>query len=193
MLSTLHGLHPIEGQPCIVNTDVQHNGHDEMTRNRLGICPQLDFRCNARITRIRVRAHRDSHRHDFPYIQVWRPLSEQSTIYHKIAQILVNSSHIVDLTFTEANISLTGRNRIHVQSGDAIGYLHPNDAAYKVRSLQTRGYELFQFIGYAPTVTTIDLNKADKRYTPRQPLFSFEIGKCVVSLLVVVLTVLKCH
>ena len=193
MLSTLHGLHPIEGQPCIVNTDVQHNGNDEMTRNRLGICPQLDFRCNARITRIRVRAHRDRHRHDFPYIQVWRPLSEQSTIYHKIAQILVNSSHIVDLTFTEANISLTGRNRIHVQSGDVIGYLHPNDAAYKVRSLQTRGYELFQFIGYAPTVTTVDLNKADKRYTPRQPLFSFEIGKCVVSLLVVGLTVLKCH
>ena len=162
-----------------MNTDVQHNGNDEMTRNRLGICPQLNFHCNARITRIRVRAHPDSHRHDFPYIQVWRPSSEASTIYHKVAQILVTSSHIVQSTYTEANIPLTGSNRIRVQSGDVIGYLHPNDAAYKVRSIQTRGYELFQFIGYAPTVTTIDLNYHYKRYTPRQPLFSFEIGKSV--------------
>ena len=163
-----------------MNTEVQHLGSDEMTHNRLGICPQLNFHCNARITRIRVRAHHDDQRHDFPYIQVWRLSSQHPTVYNKVAQILVTKSHIVDLRYTEANIPLTGSNRIRVQSGDVIGYLHPNDAAYKVRSMQTPGYELFQFNGYSPTVTTIDLNNHNERLTPRQPLLSFEIGKSVL-------------
>lgn len=169
--------HLIEGEECIEDVHIQHIGHDQMTRNRVGICPQLDFRCNARITRIRVRTLPDPARHDYPYIQVWRPLQQGSRVYNKVAQVQVNQSQLIVHKHYEANMSLTGANRIHVQLGDTIGYCHPFDAGFKVRTIQTRGYELYEFRGYNSTVVSLNLDEAYRRYTPRQPLITFELGK----------------
>ena len=50
-------------------------------------------------------------------------------------------------TYRTAHIILTGNNTIEVQSGDVIGYYHPSDACYRVGTIQTNGYILYQFSG----------------------------------------------
>ena len=171
-------LYSTEGQLCIENVNVQRIGLDEMNHNRLGIVPHLSFQCNVRITGIRVRLIPDKDRNNYPYIQVWRPSSQDSTIYTKIAQVQVDESHIVELTYVEANIPLTGNNRILVQSGDVIGYYHPPNARYRVRTIETAGYVLYMFDGVdGSTATSIDFNNANHHYGLRQPLIQFTIGK----------------
>ena len=171
---------PVGGQTCVENVDnVHHIGHDHMARGRFGICPQLDFKCNARITRIRVRILPDYHSPGYPYIQVWRPSSQDENIYEKVGQVQIKESHVLVLAYVEANIPLTGLNRIPVQSGDVIGYYHPSDTGYQVRTMHTRGYELYQFRDDGITVTSVDLNNAYRRYTPRRPLMEFKLGKCI--------------
>jgi len=149
-----------------------------MTRNRFGIVPHLHFHCNARITRIRVRLLPDENRHDYPYIQIWRPTSKDSTTYTKIAQVQVTKSHITRLTYVEANIPFTGNNRILVEAGDVIGYYHPLEVGYKVRTIQTSGFVLYMFINFDGfTATSVDLNYKNYRLTQQQPLIQFAIGK----------------
>ena len=185
-------LYSVRGQKCIASVNVQLNGSDEMTRNRLGIVPHLNFHCNARITRIRVRLLPDKNRNDYPYIQVWRPSSQDSTIYTKIAQVQVTESHITKLEYTEADIPLTGINRIVVESGDVIGYYHPLDAGYKVRSIQTTGYVLYEFKDDVSNVTSVDLNNANYHSALHQPLVNFTVGK-YVALSVVHMSLLLCY
>ena len=170
-------LHTVGGLNCTDYVDVQRIGNNEMTRNRLGIVPRLKFTFNARITRIRVRLLPDRQRNDYPYIQVWRPSSQDSTIYTKIAQVHVKHSHITKLEYIEADISLTGLNRIPVQLGDVVGYYHPFDAGYKVRTIDTSGYVLYKFLDDGSAVKSIDLNNAHVRTNHRQPLIKFTVGK----------------
>ena len=176
----LYILHSVGGQSCIQNVNVQRIGLYEMNHNRLGIVPHLSFHCNVRITGIRVRLTPDKERNNYPYIQVWRPLSQDSTSFTKIAQVQVDESHIVQLTYVEANIPLTGNNRILVQSGDIIGYYHPRNARYRVRTIETVGYAQYLFDGVdGSTATSVDLNNANHRSGLRHPLISFRISKWV--------------
>jgi len=167
----------IGGKACIEQVNVQQFGMDEMTRNRLGIVPNLNFHCNVRITRIRVRLLHDKYRFDYPYIQVWRPTSKYSTTYTKIAQVQATESYITRLTYVEANIPLLGTNRIVVESGDVIGYYHPYDVGYKVRTIHTAGYILYEFDVDGSTATSIDLNTKIHQLDLRQPMISFTISK----------------
>ena len=174
----LYILYSVHGQACIENVDVQQSGSDDMTHNRSGIVPHLSFHCNVRITGIRVRLLPDRHRNNYPYIQVWRPSSQDSTIYSKTAQVQVNESHITELTYVEANIPLTGNNRILVQSGDVIGYYHPPNARYRVRTIETAKYVLYEFTDDGSTTTSVDLNNAIDHSGLSQPLINFTVGKC---------------
>ena len=168
----------VGGRDCVQNINVQQIGTEFMTRNRLGIVPHLNFHCNARITRIRVRLLPDRQRNDYPYIQVWRPSSQDSTIYTKIGQVQVTESHITKLQHIEANVPLSGINRILVKSGDVIGYYHPNDVAYRVRSILTTGYVLYEFDDVdGSTATSVDLKNKYRQLALRQPLIHFTIGK----------------
>jgi len=167
----------VGGLNCTDYVDVQRIGSDEMTRNRLGIVPRLNFTFNARITKIRVRLLPDKNRNDYPYIQVWRPSSQDSTIYTKIAQVQVKHSHINKLEYIEADIPLVGLNRIPVQLGDVVGYYHPFDAGYKVRTIETIGYLLYEFLDDGSTAKSIDLNNARRQTNHRQPLIKFTVGK----------------
>jgi len=168
----------VGGQACVQDVNVQRIGSGFMTRNRLGIVPHLNFHCNARITRIRVRLLPDENRHDYPYIQIWRPTSKDSTIYTKIAQVQVTKRHINRLTHVEASIPLTGNNRIVVETGDVIGYYHPVDVGYIVRTVETTGYVLYVFKEIdGSTATSIDLNDKAYHLPLSQPLIQFTIGK----------------
>ena len=170
-------LPSVGGQTCIESVDVQQIGNNHVTPDRLGIVPNLNFNCSARITRIRVRLHPYSHRSEYPYMQVWRLSSQYPTVYNKVAQVLVTKSHITNLKYTEANIPLNGLNRIPVQSGDVIGYYHPNNAGFRVETIQTPGYELYEFHNDGSTSTSVDLNNAYHKFTLHQPLIHFTLGK----------------
>jgi len=149
-----------------------------MTRDKLGIVPHLKFAFDARITRIRVRLLPDKYRYDYPYMQVWRPSSKDSTIYTKIAQVQVKLRHIKRLKYVEADIPLTGVNRIPVQLGDVVGYYHPFDAGFKVRTVETAGYVLYILDNIdGSTATSIDLKNARHSVGLRQPLIKFTVGK----------------
>jgi len=174
----LSNFHLTGGQTCVQNINVQRVGSGYMTRRRLGIVPQLYFHCNARITRIRVRLLPDINRHDYPYIQIWRPSSKDSTTYTKIAQVQVTKSQIIRIRYVEADIHLGGTNRIVVETGDVIGYYHPVDVGYRVRTVETTGYVLYVFNEIdGSTATSIDLSNKFHHYPLSQPLIQFTIGK----------------
>ena len=168
------------GQICIDNVNIQQNGRDNLNRNMLGIVPRLSFTCNGRITSIRARVIFSTGRSDYPFFQVWRPLSSGSTIYNKIGEAQLQSDDQVtrrgNSNFGSARITLTDDDRIEFQSGDVIGYYHPPDARYRVRTIRTDGYRLYRFNG-SPAPISVDLNNADGNNNGRQPLIQFDIGE----------------
>jgi len=177
-MQQLNGFHLTGGQACVQSVNIQRVGDDYMTRDRLAIVPDLYFHCNVRITRIRVRLLPDSNRYDYPYIQIWRPTLRYSTVYNKIAQVQVHKSQITTITYVEANIPLFGTNRILVETGDVIGYYHPYDAGYRVRTVNTAGYALYETDNVdGSTATTVNLKNKFNKYLLHQPLIQFTIGK----------------
>ena len=163
------------GQICTDSVDVQQGGNNHIGYDRLAIIPRLNFNCNGRITNIRARVSRDRDRNQYLYFQVWRAESTVST-YRRIIQVQLQSDDQVSKPndgYREANIDLTN-NTIEVQSGDVVGYYHPPDARYRVRTIQTDGYILYQFDG---SPVSVDLNNNDDNDNSRQPLIQFTIGK----------------
>ena len=72
------------GQECTDNVNVQESGNGVSHRDRLVIIPHLSFNCNSRITSIRARLWFSNVNSDYPFFQVWRPVSVDSTAYSKI-------------------------------------------------------------------------------------------------------------
>ena len=164
------------GQFCTDYVDVHQDGRNQIDRDRLAIIPRLNFTCDGRITGIRARVllNFDNNRNDYPFFQVWRPSSVGSTIYNKIGEVQLQSDDQVtgSGTYRTANIVLTGNNIIEFQSGDVVGYYHPPNARYRVRTIRTDGYILYQFTG---SFESVNLNNG---VIDRQPLIQFTIGKC---------------
>ena len=163
------------GQFCTDSVDVQQDGDDHIDRDRLAIIPRLNFTCNGRITSIRARVRISNNRNQYPFFQVWRAESVGSTVYNKIGEVQLQSNDQVTGNghYRTANIILTGNNTIEFQSGDVVGYYHPHDARYRVRTIETDGYILYQFSGSSELV---DLGNNDDNDNNRQPLIQFTIG-----------------
>ena len=163
---------------CTDNVDVRQDGHDQIGRNRLAIIPQLNFTCNGSITSIRARVRFENARSNFPFFQVWRLSSTNSTTYNKIGEVQLQSDDQVTGSgdYQTANIILTGNSKIEVQSGDVVGFYHPSDASYRVRTIRTNGYILYQFNGSSESV---NLSNNINNNNQRQPLIQFTIGKFI--------------
>ena len=169
------------GQECTDYVDVQQDGNNVMGYDRTAIIPRLSFTCNGRITNIRARIWHDSDSdidRRGTLFQVWRPASVGSTMYNKVGQVELSDDQVTRVSNNQvANIILTGNNTIEVQSGDVVGYYHPPDAQYRVRTRWTYGYRLYEFSG---SHESVDLNNIDND-NYRQPLIQFTvIGKFVV-------------
>ena len=169
------------GQECTDYVNVQQFGGTAIGRNRTAIIPRLSFTCNGRITSITARIWRDNdYQRSDTFFQVWRAASVSSTIYNKIGEVQLLSDQVATNSNSckEGNIILTGNNTIEVQSGDVVGYYHPPDARYRVLTIQTNGYRLYQFSG---SPDSVDLNNNIDNDDRRQPLIQFAIGKYVVN------------
>ena len=117
---------------------------------------------------------------EYPIFQVWRPASSDSTIYNKIGEVQLQSDDQVTGSgdYRTANIILTGNNTIEVQSGDVVGYYHPPQSRYQVRTISTDGYIQYQFNG---SHESVDLNNYQNTSNEYQPLIQFAIGKSVLN------------
>ena len=80
--------------------------------------------------------------------------------------------------FRVANITLTGNNIIEVQLGDVVGYYHPSQSRYRVRTIPTDGYVLYEFDGSHQSVDLTNLQGNAIR-NKRQPLIQFTVGKFI--------------
>ena len=81
------------GQECTDSVDIMQNGHNSIDRGMTAIIPRLSFTCTGRITNIRARVNADK-RNDYPYFQVWRPTSVDSTSYEKVVKFSYNQTII---------------------------------------------------------------------------------------------------
>ena len=167
------------GQKCTDSVNVGRLGNNQINPDRLAIIPRLNFTCNGRITRIRAGIGLIDSAKEYPFFQVWRPASVGSTIYNRIGQVQLQLDQVTFInSFRVANIILTGNNTIEVQSGDVVGYYHPPDAHFRVRTIQTDGYRLYQFSG-SPDSVNLSNNIAND--DNRQPLIQFTLGKYLSS------------
>ena len=176
----LQWYHSTDGQICIDEVNIQGRSDNEINPGRLAIVPHLNFNCNGRITSIRARTTGPNEgRNDYPYFQIWRPSSSGSTMYNRVSQVQSQSNQIFrQSVLAIINITLTGDDRIEFQSGDVIGYYHPSDILYDVRTIKTDGYVQYEFDG-SPTLTSVDLSTVvdDHITDQRQPLIQFTIGE----------------
>ena len=170
------------GQFCTDSVDIQQNGQNQIGCGRLAIIPRLNFTCSGRITSITARVNFYNSRNDYPSLQVWRAESFGSTIYNKTGEVQLQPDDQVTGSGNQrtVNIILTGNNTIEFQSGDVVGYYHPPQSCYRVRTIRTDGYRLYQFIG-SPAPTSVNLSNANRNINERQPLIQFTIGKCTFS------------
>ena len=122
----------------------------------------------------------DRNRDGYPAFQVWRPSSVGSTVYNKIGEAQLQSDQVTGSgTYRTAHITLTGNNTIEFQSGDVVGYYHPPDARYQVRTIRTNGYRLYRFNNPSASIRSanINLDMANNDDDDQQPLIQFTIGK----------------
>ena len=166
------------GQFCTDYVDVQQDGYNPVERNRQAIIPRLNFTCNGRIISIRSRMLFEQYqgRTDYPFFQVWRLAVESTTIYNKISEVQLQSDGHAIGSGNYRNIILTGNNTIEVRSGDVVGYYQPLQSHYRVRTIPTIGYILYQFSG---SHDSVDLNNNIGHTDRQQPLIQFTIGKFI--------------
>ena len=121
----------------------------------------------------------NSQNNNYPYFQVWRPVSVGSRIYNKAGEVQLKSNDQVTGNGKNrlAIVALTGNTTIKVQSGDVVGYYHPPDSRYRVKYRNSNGYVVYQFNG-SNNSNSVNLSNADIYSNRSQPLIEFTIGKC---------------
>ena len=163
MVVHCYGFHSIAGETCIdVVDNVQQTPDSQILADRTVIVPHLNFTCNGRITNIRVRIdsateipNYDNTGTNFPYIQVWRQSPTSQLNYSLVNQVQIQLRHL-NTQSTQANIPLTGNNRIQFLSGDVIGFYNPPDSGYVTRDIETLGYVFYVFEG--SSASSLDLS-----------------------------------
>ena len=162
-------------QFCTDSIDVQQHGRNQIGLDKLGIVPRLNFTCTGRITSITARVSFSNKRDEYPFFQVWRPAV--NTTYNKIGEVQLQSDDQVNEVrngILVATVILTDNNTIEVQSGDVVGYYHPPQSRYRLRTVRTDGYIQYQFSGSHDSV-----NNSISSTNRRQPLIQFTIGKFI--------------
>ena len=120
------------------------------------------------------------HGNDFPLLQVWHPISLNSTVYNKIGEIQLPAGDFVPVgvnrNYYSASVSLNSNSQIEFQSGDVIGYYQPSNPRWSIWSIQTSGYTSYSNNVTTPS-TSIDTNNVDNIETNHQPLIAVMFGK----------------
>ena len=143
------------------------------------IVPESDFSCNGRITGYLISLERDSSSGDYPIVQVWRRHHTNQQFYNRVNTLCaLTGSNINNMgDYYLGNVSCTGNERIEFQSGDVIGYYHANEVQYRLWSIDTTGYTVYQYRSNSP-LDTVSINDNDvDEIVNRQPLIQVMFGK----------------
>ena len=113
---------------------------------------------------------------EYPSVQVWRPISQNSTIYNKVGTTCtLTADDITNLTINGSllgNVSCTVDNRTEFQSDDVIGYYQSNSS---LLNIVTEGYTSYG--SKNNSLTSINISNADYTHKSRQPLIQLLYGK----------------
>ena len=139
-----------------------------------------EFSCNGRITGYLISLERDSSSGDYPIVQVWRRNHTNQQLYNRVTTLCaLTGSNINNMAgdYYLGNVSCTGNKTIEFQSGDVIGYYHANTVQYRLWSIKTTGYTVYQYDNNSSLDTlNISANNVNK-LTSRQPLIQVMFGK----------------
>ncbi|XP_065899226.1 uncharacterized protein [Dysidea avara] len=165
---------------------LQVGSENDIPRDHVAIIPNLGITCNGRITNITVRLQFVGETNDYPYIQVWRQTSSVPMTYNKIGEVQIQQAHVQTIRISRegrrvAFITLTGNNRMSVQSGDVIGFYVPSKSRFLIKTIPTNGYVLYLFTGSA-TTASLNLNNAISNTNERQPLIQFTLERQCATL-----------
>ena len=121
---------------------------------------------------------------EYPTIQIWRPIVQNSTIYDKVGTVCtLTADDIINTTTNElsyhlANMSCTGDNRTEFQSGDVIGYYQYNSSHSQLLSVVIEGYTSYRINSSLTSLTSINISLFNTLRSI-QPLIQVMYGKVV--------------
>jgi len=157
---------------------VQQRGLQQQTGRQV-IVPFTKFVCNGRITGVIASMARLRNGLTDPYLEVWHPRTPG--VYDKISEVQLVESEVVQVGYDLStaywfvNITLNDFDKIEFETGDVIGYYHPNDSRYLILSIETAGYTIYANES-ANASSTISLDNQNIVRNNRQPLIQFTIG-----------------
>ena len=167
------------------NPDVSIPGHGAFSDATQVIIPSFSLNCNGRIAGITISMQGTSDiRGYLPVLQVWRPLSSDSNVYSKIAQIQVNNigTQIASYHYIY-NASLNGSDQVEFQSDDVIGYYQPLQSIRKVRINSNPNHTLYYKSNVDYTITRINISSEEYSKVTFQPLISVMTSEYIIILL----------
>ena len=156
------------------NPDVSTPGEYVVTDITQVIIPSFNFSCNGRITGITISMLRTAYERGYlPVFQVWHPLSSDSNVYSKIAQINVHDTGTrITRSHHIYNVSLNGSDQIEFQLGDVIGYYQPSQSVIKVGNDYNPNHTLYYKSDVDHTIATINISSEEYSKASVQPLIS---------------------
>jgi len=163
-------MHISGGQNCIDNPDVNQMGNSTIGRGKLAIVPSVMFNCSGRVTSIAASMTFENVSGDLPIIQIWRPLSLNSTVYNRIGQVQVTN---ITRVATNHYFTSFSSSELEFQFGDVLGYYQ----SFNSRHLIWNIWEIGHMSYFTNTsTTTIDVSILRKQNQQR-PLIEIEFGK----------------
>jgi len=147
------------------------------------IVPNSRFGCDGRVTGIRASMRYCGPDGDFPTIQIWHPLSLDSTVYNRSGQVQVSCTggrHIYSSgsSYYSISLSLNSNEQIEFQSDDVLGYYQPVNSRCQIWSIDTSEYVSYSSVTNANSPgNMIDTSNTSNLETQGQPLIEVMFGK----------------
>ena len=121
-----------------------------------------------------------SRNNQYPFYQIWRPMSSESNIYTRIGQIQLDDSHATRMGrgnthYWLINIEFTGNNKFEFNTGDIIGHYDPPDPAFRLWSITSNGYTAYSNDA-TDQATTFNTSSAEFVLRDQQPLIQISFG-----------------
>ena len=166
-----------------INTNVQQSGRVRLRRSVQVVVPRDSFTCDGRLNHIMASMLQHPDRNGSFLFQVWRPSFLDSDLYNRVGQIALRESDVTYFNLTNTsyhlvNMSLTGDERIEFQSGDVMGYYHPQYPRYRVYNNPVENnYVTYGLDNDTGPTETFDINGNNVTEHDRQPLFSVNYGE----------------
>ncbi|XP_065903516.1 CUB and sushi domain-containing protein 1-like isoform X2 [Dysidea avara] len=183
-------------QGCLANVNVYQGGDDQLRVDRQVIIPYVNCsNSDGRITHITASLSLNNNASEYPSFQVWRPMSDDPSVYERIGdEIVLEDSEVRAMDgYWLAEIVVSDNERIEFKSGDVIGCYHPSNVRYQVNTISGNGSSVHDCDGGNMTIViasgddantvSVNTNSGDCIANPQQPLIQvlFDIRCDILS------------